>query len=64
MQSPNFKKTFKFKFQGHTVTMHILAYKEPDDDFVKSCMVDFLRSYKRKKLSKDITITFPTLYGG
>ncbi len=63
MQPPNVKKTVKFKYQNHMVTMHILAYREPDDYFIKSCMADFLQAYKKKKLRKDITITFPTLFG-
>jgi hypothetical protein len=63
MEPPNVKKTIKFKYQGHSVTMHILAYREPDDYLVQSCIADFVRSYKRKKLRNDITITFPTLFG-
>ena len=57
------KRTVVVNYQGHKVVMHVLAYREIDDDFARSCFDDYVRSQGRKKLKCDVELTFPTLYG-
>lgn len=56
-------RNVKFQHQGHWVFMRILAYRKIDDEFMRSCVADWVRSQKRKKLKSDREVVFPTLYG-
>ena len=63
MPAHTHKRTVVVNYQGHKVVMHILAYREIDEMFARSCFEDFARSQGRKKLKNDVELTFPTLYG-
>ena len=63
MKPPHIRRTVLFRHQGHKVLIHILAYRQIDDDFARSCFQDFLRKQGRKKLRQDVELTFPTLLG-
>ena len=57
------KRSARFKYKGFTVILHVLAYRDIDDEFFNSCVSDWVRSQGRKKIKCDMEITFPTLYG-
>jgi len=57
------KRTVVIKYQGHKIILNILAYREIDDNFARSCFDDFARSRGGKQLKSDVELTFPTLYG-
>jgi hypothetical protein len=61
MKAQHVKRTIRFKYQNHNVTMHITAFRQIDDDFAASCIADFKRA--TKKLKHDVEVTFPTLLG-
>ena len=55
--------TRKFKLHGYTVTMRIFAYRKLTEYEIQSCISDYVRSLKKKKLKKDETITVKTIFG-
>ena len=57
------KRSVQFKRNGFKVVLHVLAYREVDDDFLYSCVSDWIRSQGKKKLKTNMEVTFPTLYG-
>ena len=57
------KRTFRVPYQGYHVTLIVLAYREIDDAFARSCFDDWMRSRGRKKMKEDMVVTFPTLLG-
>jgi hypothetical protein len=63
MPPHTFKRSVQFEHKGRKVTLHVLAYREIDDGFFYSCVADWVRSQGRKKMTSDMEITFPTLYG-
>jgi hypothetical protein len=63
MEAPTLQHKFKFKLHGHIVTMKILAYRKLNVYEIKSCVYDYARSLKKKKLKKDVSITWLTLFG-
>lgn len=63
MDNPSVRKIVKFKLDGYTVTMKILAYRDLADEEVRSCIYDYVNSKKRKKLRKDITVIVSTIMG-
>lgn len=50
-------------YMRHKVIFHVLAYKPITDRFFKSCVNDWLRKQRGRRLLKDIIVTFPTAYG-
>jgi hypothetical protein len=63
MQPHTFRRTVDFEYQGFKVRVTVLAYCQIDDEFMQGCFADWVRSRKRKKMTCDMKITFPTLYG-
>lgn len=63
MKPPHIKRTVVFDFQGHKVMLHVLAYRKIDDEFLQSCVADWMRSRGRKKMTCDMEVTLPTLLG-
>jgi hypothetical protein len=63
MEAPTLQHKFKFKLHGQTVTMQIMAYRKLHKEEIDSCVTDYVRSLKNKKLKKDITITWVTIFG-
>ncbi len=63
MKAPTLQHKYKFKLHGHTVFMKILAYRKLNEYEISSCVNDYIRSLKNKKLKKDVVITWLTLFG-
>ena len=63
MEAPTLQHKFKFKLHGHIVTMKILAYRKLNEYEINSCISDYARSLKKKKLKEDVVITWLTLFG-
>jgi hypothetical protein len=63
MVAPTLQHKFKFKLHGHTVTMRILAYRKLYEVEINSCIADYIRSLKKKKLKKDTEVIIQTIFG-
>jgi len=63
MEPPTLQHHFKFKLQGHTVNMKILAYRKLYEEEINSCVADYIRSLKKKKLKKDTEVIIQTIFG-
>lgn len=62
-EAPTLQHEFKFKLHGHTVTMKILAYRKLTEYELNSCIYDYIRSLKKKRLKKDETVIWQTIFG-
>lgn len=63
MENPTLQHKFKFQLHGHTVFMNILAYRKLTDFEIETCMNEYVRSLKNRKLKNDVEITWQTLFG-
>ena len=63
MKSPTLQHKFKFKLHGHSVTMQIMAYRKLSKEEIDSCVIDYVRSLKKKRLKNDVIITWETIFG-
>jgi hypothetical protein len=63
MVEPTRQHKFEFKLHGQTVTMEILAYRKLNEYEINTCVTDYIRSLKKKKLKKDVVITWKTIFG-
>lgn len=63
MEASTLQHKFKFKLHEHTVTMKIYAYRKLQDFEIQSCISDYVRSVKRKKLKKDVEVKIQTIFG-
>jgi hypothetical protein len=61
MKGPHISRKFRFKHLGFNVTMTVLAYREVDDEFARSCAFDYKRITKR--LTSDVEVIRETSYG-
>ena len=63
MDKPTLQHKFNIKLHGHTVTMKILAYRKLYKDEIDSCVSEYVRSLKKKKLKTDVEVILPTIFG-
>jgi hypothetical protein len=63
MLEPTLKHEFNFTLHGHTVNMKIFAYRKLDQYELNSCIADYIRSLRNKKLKKNVSVAWKTLYG-
>jgi hypothetical protein len=57
------KRTEIYKIQGFRVTAHVLAYRPIDNNFMDESVADWLKRRGKKKLTSDMEVEIPTLYG-
>jgi len=57
------KREVEFDFNGYRVVLIVLGWKPIDDHFFYLCIADWQTQNKSRKMTCDLTVTFPTVYG-
>ncbi len=63
MSSHTHERRATYTYMKRKVVFHVLAYKPITDRFFKSCINEWLRKQRGRRLLKDIVVTFPSSYG-
>lgn len=63
MQAPTLQHKIPVKYNGHIVTVKILAYRKLTEYEIQDCISSYFSSLKKKKITKNQTVIIETIYG-